>query len=93
MYFSADSSGTIEYTIPFFDFGNQYEYRKGTMLLTSINNGDERVQHIFNTFDEPETEVWEDEYSRKLFEFTALSRNCIEIYCFADGNTYTLYRQ
>lgn len=93
MYFSADSSGTIEYTIPFFDFGNQYEYRKGTMLLTSINNGDERVQHIFNTFDEPETEVWEDEYSRKLFEFTALSRDCIEIYCFADGNTYTLYRQ
>lgn len=34
-----------------------------------------------------------ESYSKKLFFFSAITPDCVEVYCFQNGKTYTLFRQ
>ena len=88
-FFSLDTSPSIHYyqddpiiqsSLPGFKSGDSFKILDGCVSV-------QELAKIENT------EFYRATNSTDLFMLTVIDANTIDAYCFADGNTYTLYRQ
>lgn len=70
--FSMEEDGSVEYTLPHFNYGDFYRISNGVLLV--YPEGDE-------------------ENTRSLFTLKAITPDCIEVFCYHNNRTYTLYRR
>ena len=102
-YFTMSDDGHITYNLPFFEYGDFYSICNGKLVFRKyLSDSEEKeFEEIYNEFVSNGYDYYDASYiaykelqcQKDLFFIQVVTKNCIEIYCYKDGSTFTLYRQ